>query len=556
MSTLPKENENSGSISGRITIKGRPAAGFELSLSINSWIPDNRIIAKTVTDESGFYRFTDLAANHYWVKVLAPQYITGGEYDDEGPRQRVSIGDGEAVDAADLDLIRGGVVSGKVVDVDGVPVVKEWVHLYQINENKPFEWVPGYYNDDEPFWLNNSDCLTDAQGNYRLYGIPAGRYLIAVGVDFAKRRGEDVEEGGIESLGFLMIGGNRCFEETFYGSARDRLNAKAIEISLEEEVRGIEIRIPDKGWPVYSVNGRLIEEGSGKPLSGCSILIEKLSGGGYVTHKTTDENGGFEISGILKGRYFVDAYLNDQIELITDRVDFEVRDEQVTGLEIKAHPGLMMTGSIIIEGENAEHAFEKLSQSEFQVNSDKLLMGRKASISSDGSFTIIGLHKGTLGFSFSSICFSIIRIEHPGARHEVFIPRLEERWFIEMAEEDLTDVRIVLKSVDGAIKGRVNIINGRLPLGIILRAVIGRQFENGSWCTDREVDANGNFIIEGLEPGEYGVSIRWYMPWINISPIVSGGSNGSTEGQMVKVTADSEVEVLFIIDASELTKKE
>jgi 5-hydroxyisourate hydrolase-like protein (transthyretin family) len=537
-----KENEDIGSISGRITIKGKPAAGFELALFIYDAIP-KKTIAKTMTAEDGRYRFTNLSANHYWVRVLAPEYITQGEYDDEGPGRRISIADGEAVDVADLDLIRGGVISGKVVDVDGVPVVNEWVELYQVNDNKPNQYWRNN-DEDEPFWLNNGDCNTDAQGNYRLYGIPAGRYLVAVGVDFAKKRGRGVEGGDIESLRFTTASGNRCFEQHFYGDVKERLKAQVIDVFIEEEVQGIDIRMPDKGWPVYSVSGRIIEAETGKPLSGCNVLIESLNGGGYVTHDLTDENGQFEIGGkggMLKGRYFVDAYLNDKIELVTERVDFEIKDRNVTGLEIKARRGLMMTGRVAIEDGNPWRAIEKLSQQGFKVSSDKIVSGREAVINSDGSFTVTGLYKGTLRFPFVDTdfsTFSLIRIEHPQARHKMVMTDYWQ-WYVEMGDEDLSDVCLVLKYRSGEIKGRVN-LNGKLPLGVTLYVSISRKLENGGWGTRRDVDANGNFAVESLEPGEYSLSIH--------------GGEYYSEHQTIRVEPNSVTEVTFDLDVSKIEK--
>src|SRR5256885_17220939 len=54
--------ESNGSISGRITIGGKGAAGISVVARLGDSPLDNRTVAKTTTDDEGNYRLAGLAA--------------------------------------------------------------------------------------------------------------------------------------------------------------------------------------------------------------------------------------------------------------------------------------------------------------------------------------------------------------------------------------------------------------------------------------------------------------------------------------------------------------
>ena len=94
---------------------------------------------------------------------------------------------------------------------------------------------------------------------------------------------------------------------------------------------------------------------------------------------------------------------------------------------------------------------------------------------------------------------------------------------------------MVLAYKNGRIKIHVDLKNGKLPAGVRLIAWIG----DDRWTTMPELDSNGDFIKEGLSPGEYHAEI-------------GDGSARFTEKKIVKVANNGEARVSFIIDASKI----
>src|SRR5947209_15839391 len=64
--------KQTGSITGRITVQGKPTPGIELALLPESDLNVENAISKTTTDDKGAYRFSNLPSSHYRLKVLSP----------------------------------------------------------------------------------------------------------------------------------------------------------------------------------------------------------------------------------------------------------------------------------------------------------------------------------------------------------------------------------------------------------------------------------------------------------------------------------------------------
>src|SRR5262245_35123117 len=155
-----------GSIAGQITIEGKHAPNLDLALLPQRHHFREDAIATTKTDEAGRYRFLSVPTGHYWLKVLESRYVNAIHWDAEGAGRRVWVADDESIENADLDLILGGAVTGRITDANGSPVADEYVALVFENEDRwHCEDALGLYDSADEF-------RTDENGEYRLYGIP------------------------------------------------------------------------------------------------------------------------------------------------------------------------------------------------------------------------------------------------------------------------------------------------------------------------------------------------------------------------------------------------
>jgi len=83
------------------------------------------------------------------------------------------------------ELVKGGVITGKITDVEGRPLIEEWVYL--------FDAEPALKQTAEKIGnVRVRDGQTDDRGIYRIFGVAAGRYKVAVGNDGGNLRWRSV----------------------------------------------------------------------------------------------------------------------------------------------------------------------------------------------------------------------------------------------------------------------------------------------------------------------------------------------------------------------------
>ena len=418
----------SAAITGEITLEGKPTAGLEVALSPHQYFNPQHYfnrenaIAIGKTDSTGRYLFDCLPMGRYWLKVGAPGYFDPFCWEDEGPGRNVSVADGEFVVNADLHLILGAVLTGRVTDPDGQPVVGEFVELTRIGQLGP---------PDRRFDLpgEEGDFFTDDNGEYRIYGIPPGQYVVSIGVDVAKVTGAK-DEFPYFFHGRGKVDGDHYFEQTFHPGTRNRSHATIIDILSGAIIRDVNIAV---GRPIraYTITGRVIHDETRTPIRHCYLELGYYSHRGYGSSyigepRDTDENGNFRVEGLLPGRFFISAQFEDETELYCTPADFEIKSQEIGGLEIggleiKAHWGVELRGVVVIEGPESEEAVKRLTQvklrADMQHQASSGHHSRGCTVKSDGRFVIRGLRPGpvhlSLDFDEASYYFSIVRIEYP-----------------------------------------------------------------------------------------------------------------------------------------------
>ena len=87
---------------------------------------------------------------------VAPAYIS----DEISSERTLIINKAETIDNVDFVLLRGGAITGKVVDGDGRPLVE--IHVAAIPEPQNMLAAMRYLG-----------TRTDDRGIYRLFGLPA-----------------------------------------------------------------------------------------------------------------------------------------------------------------------------------------------------------------------------------------------------------------------------------------------------------------------------------------------------------------------------------------------
>jgi protocatechuate 3,4-dioxygenase beta subunit len=483
-------------ISGRITIDGKGVAGITVAATTSTSPLDNRTVAKTTTDDDGKYQLTGLAAGQFSIMPLAKAFVvsTSGAY--KQPGQSITVAEGETITKIDFALVRGGVITGRITDTDGRPVIGELVHV--VSKDTPDTGRPTTMFD-------GPRNKTDDRGIYRIYGLGPGNYKVSIG-----------QTAAAGSVAIMGMGGSQ-YTKTFYPGVAEEAKATVLEINEGTEVTNIDI-VAGKSGRGFSVTGRVVDAESGQPVPNVYVVHSSLSegtqqlGGMNFSGSQTDATGKFRIENVQPGHYA--AYMlavGEGTTSYSDQTPFDVSDSDVSGVEIKVRQGASISGVAVVEN-NFDPAVVSLLQtvSIFAFSSTKggAPSFSRSQINANGRFSFSGLAPGKVqinmvGFPTPPKGLTLLRTEVDG---------IEQREGIEVsAGSKITGVRLVFGYGAGSIRGEVRSESGALPAGqslqVVIRPATGstRPFSGG-------VDARGHFVVENIPPGAYEMSVVTFGP--------------------------------------------
>jgi protocatechuate 3,4-dioxygenase beta subunit len=493
------QKPGTGVITGRITLSSKPVANIGVVVLSSERGIERSAVARATTDYEGRYRLTNVPAGRYSVMAIAPAMVGESEdtYGEAG--KMVTIAEGETVEKIDFSLVKGGVITGRVTDADGAPVIGERIHLNQSGNQNQNRWR-GFSN------LNPFMYETDDRGIYRIYGIAPGRYTVSIG---------ESSEAGSVRFGF---GGRGYYTRTFHPDATEEAKATVIEIGEGSEATNVDITVGRKAKS-YMASGRVVDE-NGKPVVGVrvgngALMADGRRMGGFGWGTVTDAKGEFRLDGLMPGRYaaFVWTEGNTQMDSYSDMVSFEITEGNISGLEVKLHRGSSISGTVVIEGTSDRAVLAKLSQLTLAagVEGEGVMVPNYANvkIAPDGSFRITGLRPGKARIYLATYPpipgFALARIEREG---------ITQREIEVTPGSQITGVRVVIEFGSGSVRGLVRVENGTLPEKARLFVSARRRGGDTTGPANRgaQVDARGRFLIEGLPTGDYDLILQAIIP--------------------------------------------
>lgn len=478
---------------------------------------------KAVTDPDGKYRITDVPAGNYQVAPVTPAFVISDANKSYG--QSLIVSEGDNVAGIDFDLMRGGVITGKVTDGDGHPVMEERLSLLAAD------------NPRSGLAHVSVDFQTDDRGIYRMFGIRPGRYKVSIGEDnFGAYNG---------------FGTGRSLPITFYPDATDAATGRVVEIGEGDEATNIDITVPPASQN-FSVSGRVMDGDTGEPIPNVTISLSKIliidryssssSGGG--TDVRSNPDGAFRLEKLAAGKYSVSIQPPVESDLRAEPVTFDLIDQDVTGLLIKTTSGASLSGIVVLERKRDANSvgpapawlsvYWRSEAPGYSYSSNG-----STPIKSDGTFHVGGLTAGTVGFSVGAWSqvgdakpIPIVRIERDGV--------VQPNGIQIQNGEHVTGIRVVAAYSNGSIRGVVKLENGSLPPSGHLVVSLSKVGDNAPNGGGNEPDARGHFLIEGLATGTYELTVTAHVPEWRQAP--------RKTRQLVSVTDGSATDVMISID--------
>lgn len=511
----PKEPP--ATITGKITIKGKAAPGIYVGLRREDSTSRRQLTGlKGVTDHEGKYRIENVTAGSYVVLPVSPAYVS-----DDTAERALIVNKGETIENVDFVLVRGGAITGKVVDQDGRPLVEEDVMAIGEPENIRAR-------------MRYLGTRTDDRGIYRIFGLPAGRYKVAAGSETANRyRGSS-------------------FKRTFHPGVQDEAQAAFIEVSEGSEAVNIDLTLGGN-LTTYTAFGRILDGQTGQPVPNVNFdVIRYISehnsasaGYSYVSNA----RGEFRLDKLAPGKYGVSARDQRSGEWRADEVQFEVIDQDISGLLLKTAKAASIAGVVVVEGADDKSMREQLARANVgaSVTNEVALRGSSSSSlpAPDGSFRIAGLGPGTAHFHIYSATsqFRVMRVERNGV--------VQPQGIEIKPGEHIAGVRLIVHYGNASIRGVIAVENGTLPQNTRFYVWLRRTNDdpNGPWSNAApRVDSRGNFLVEHLLPGTY--EIRGGVV------LADGRGLSLPQKEDIVVTAGSTTNVTLNVDLSSLRPRQ
>lgn len=525
--------QTSGEIAGRVTRGNQPMAG----MTVIAYSASERLTGpaqQALTGADGGYHITGLSPGSYIVAPVAPAYW----FPEESgrfwvPGKTITLNEGETVGGIDFSLKRGGVITGRITDAEGRPLIAIRPLLRRADNEARFVPVTSIY-----FTMG----ATDDRGIYRYYGLEPGRYVISAA---PPARGAD----------------HAVPRSVYYPGVSDVRQAKAIEVGEGDELSGIDIVVrPDDVTAAYVASGKIVDSVTSLPAGGMSykfgyVMEDRLGGQSLMAPPgpahTTDASGSFRIEGLRNGKYAVFAETGGS-DSYSETTKFEIADSDVEGLVIQLHPGITMTGVASIQGVatlETVAAFRNLSViAEVEDEGASAPSSAASKIEQDGSFRLTGLRPGKVRFAF-----------YAGAGMKGIVLRGVERDGADATAgldispgQRVSGVHLVFIYATGVIRGEVQIVGGSLPPGVTVYVIPEWKGEGKViGVQGARADARGHFELEGLPGGEYELLVRLIPARPGVRP-----PQLAPVTQRVKVVEGSQTDVTIVVDLSKTSAQE
>jgi uncharacterized protein (DUF2141 family) len=487
-----------------------------------------------ITDDEGRFTFANLPAGRVTLTVTRASFITSvyGAKRPGKPGTPISLGAGEAVSGLVVKAWRGAVIAGILRDDTGAPVAGIPVSVMASRTNG----TPAVLS------LSNNPATTDDLGEFRIFGLPPGTYVISAtpsaGGGGAMRAMTDAEvDAAFEAVRRRASSGSGAgsaatakepepdlprpfaYAPIYFPGTPILSEASVITLVPGQEQTGLEFAL--QRVPTAVVEG-VVSRSDGQPPAGTTVQMTGVAPPGpfatdspLVLQATAGANGVFQILQVPPGDYTLVARSGSGAATLWGSGSVSVGGADVSGVAIAVEPGATISGRVRFESATAKPPADltriRVTLAPAEVLALKpgtpirtLVFTGFVPLRADGSFEVVGVPPGSFALTFNPIDAAAW-----WGRSAV----LEERdlfdGLIDVGRASMTDVVVTFTDKRSELSGSLQTSSGAPASDVF---VIAYATNPAMWGPRaRRVQAvrpgvDGRFSIKDLPPGDYYLS--------------------------------------------------
>ncbi len=304
-----------GVLAGRITMAGtgQPVGDVRVTLS-GAELRGSR---SALTNDDGYYAFTELPAGTFTVRGTLTGYVAGtfGQKAPGKPGTAIVLRDGQQYKEASFEIARGGVITGIVLDEKNRPSIGTPVRVMR--------WM---MQAGERMLVNTGSGTTDDRGMYRVYNLMPGEYVVSavprnatgpvvVSADMVQTEARLMElsaRGLASGIGPPIAPTtsqdvSTGYAPVFYPGTTALEAARAIRVGISEEHAGIDFSLTRVA--LTTVTGHVAVPPGVNPTT---VQVRLIQPDGFAlgmgpAAARASSNGAFTLRSVVPGQYLVYA---------------------------------------------------------------------------------------------------------------------------------------------------------------------------------------------------------------------------------------------------------
>jgi len=157
--------------------------------------------------------------------------------------------------------------------------------------------------------------VTDDRGNYRISGLPPGKYAIEVSLNFDNTKTYISTSSSGTVSGSGSSNGHSASLSVYSGNSLREKNAVGFTLQTREERTGEDIIIPTS--KLHTIKGNIVSAHDGHVVNSGSVNISNADDHSYAgSDGLTEEDSDFTLSFIFEGDYILSSFASADVEYV------------------------------------------------------------------------------------------------------------------------------------------------------------------------------------------------------------------------------------------------